>query len=161
MDYFGDVIKKCIARESSIEEDKTFVLSLTIQAKSLNTDNIKKLLDCNGFDVVSICKEKENEVHKESCYDSNIGKKVVVSQNIVIANNILMKTQHSLYKIAKVVLPKNLIGIVSDIKDNKYLVDFSASLDIDPRDIVEGYDSTPLTYNLDTYLLDSNQIEFI
>lgn len=161
MNYFDEVIKEYLSTEEPEEEVNTYTVNIQLQAKGLDTDHIENLLNHNGLKVISISGNEIKNTVKESSYPSNIGKKVIVSEDIVVANNILMKTCHSLYKISKVVLPKDSIGIIADVKDGKYVVDFSASLPIDPRYIVEGYDSTKLTYNLDLYSLDSSQVEFI
>jgi hypothetical protein len=145
IDWFDDVIKESITKESNYSEDNT------------NVEEMRDVLSSLGYDVSNISIVS----NKKPVLEDNIGKKVCTNYNLVVASNILMKTQYNLYKISKVVLPKGYIGVIGGVEDGKYIVSFDANLPISKDDITSGYDGTDLTYPLDQFNLSESEIQIM
>lgn len=153
--------------EESVEKNtaaNTYNLNIKVKAKSLNLETISKLLSGNGNEVLSIAEVAETNIKeadkKAPIFKSNIGKRVAVAQEVVVAENITIKTPTNIFKVSQVVLPVGTIGIVSEVKNKKYVVDFETSIPIRACDIVEGNYTSGLTYRLDTWGLTNKQLEF-
>lgn len=137
--WFDDVIKECCAEE---EPKQDF-------------NKMKEALSSLGFDVSSI-----NITSIENKED-NIGKRACVKESIVIASNVLIKTNYNLYRVAKVELPKGYIGVIDGVEDGKYSVNFDANLKIASEDIVAGYDGSEVTYPLDKFILSDKEVQIL
>lgn len=155
VNWFDDVIREKINEDYNNSDDRNVTVEISVSASKV--DELKQALasiNCGVKDVVV----KEAELPK---YEDNIGKRASVNYNLVIASDLLMKTQYSLYKIEKVILPKGYIGIISGYNDGKYEVSFDANLPIKKEDIVEGYDGVDLTYLLDKFNLSPSEISIM
>ena len=126
------------------------------QAPVQDINKMKEALSSLGFDVSSI-----NISAVEKNLEDNIGKRACVKSNIVVASNILIKTNYNLYHISQVVLPKGYIGVIGGVKDGKYTVDFDANLPVQASDVIEGYDGSELTYPLDNFELADNEVQIL
>ena len=119
-------------------------------------NKMKEALSSLGFDISSI-----NISAVEKNLEDNIGKRACVKSNIVVASNILIKTNYNLYRVSQVILPKGYLGVISGVEDGKYRVDFDANLPINSGDITDGFDGSNLTYPLDSYLLSSFEVQLL
>lgn len=119
-------------------------------------NNIESTLKSLGFDTSNIVIKL-----KDTPIQDNIGKRACVKNNIVVASNILIKTNYNLYKVSQVILPKGYLGVISGVEDGKYRVDFDANLPINSGDITDGFDGSNLTYPLDSYLLSSFEVQLL
>lgn len=144
--WFDEAIKEQLNKEELKE----------VQPREFNPEEMKRLLSSFGYDISSV-----SILNKNSCSEENIGKKVCVKNSLVIAANIIIKTNYNLYKVAKVVLPQGYIGVIGGVDSNKYVVDFDANLSILPEDVVEGYDGSDITYPLDKFELSANEVQFL
>lgn len=140
--WFDEEIK------ASLEEEQ--------QASSQDFTKMKEALSSMGFDVSGITISSA-----EKKLEDNIGKRACVKNSIVVASNILMKTNYSLYHISQVVLPKGYIGVIGGVENGKYTIDFDANLPVQASDIIEGYDGSELTYPLDKFELADNEVQIL
>lgn len=144
--WFDEVIKDTMA----VEPAQT-------TAVKADVNEMKEALAGLGYDVsnITIIANKEPDLKE------NIGKKASVKVNLVVASNLTIKTQLGLYKVAKVVLPRGYIGVISDFTDGKYKVNFDANLTVNASDIVNGYDGTDLTYLVDSVDLAPSEVSVL
>lgn len=126
------------------------------QASVPDINKMKEALSSLGFDISGI-----NISAVEKNLEDNIGKRACVKNNIVVASNILIKTNFNLYHISQVVLPKGYIGIIGSVENGKYAIDFDANLPVQASDIIEGYDGSELTYPLDKFELADNEVQIL
>lgn len=126
------------------------------QAPEQNINKMKEALSSLGFDISGI-----NISSVEKKLEDNIGKRACVKSNIVVASNILIKTNFNLYHISQVVLPKGYIGVIGGVENGKYTIDFDANLPVQASDIIEGYDGSNLTYPLDKFELADNEVQIL
>ena len=126
------------------------------QAPEQNITKMKEALSSLGFDISGI-----NISSVEKKLEDNIGKRACVKSNIVVASNILIKTNFNLYHISQVVLPKGYIGVIGGVENGKYTIDFDANLPVQASDIIEGYDGSNLTYPLDKFELADNEVQIL
>lgn len=138
--------------------DEEIRASLEKEEKTSEQDivKMKEALSSLGFDISGI-----NISTAEKKLEDNIGKRACVKSSIVVASNVLIKTNLNLYHIAQVVLPKGYIGIIGGVENGKYTVDFDANLPVQASDIIEGYDGSELTYPLDTFELADNEVQIL
>lgn len=141
INWFDDEIK------ASLEEEQT---------SSQDFTKMKEALSSMGFDVSGITISSADKK-----LEDNIGKRACVKTSIVVASNILIKTNYSLYHISQVVLPKGYIGVIGGVENGKYTVDFDANLPVQASDIIEGYDGSELTYPLDKFELADNEVQIL
>lgn len=144
--WFDEVIKDTMA----VEPAQT-------TAVKADVNEMKEALAGLGYDVSNIT----ITANKEPDLKENIGKKASVKVNLVVASNLTIKTQLGLYKVAKVVLPRGYIGVISDFTDGKYKVNFDANLTVNASDIVNGYDGTDLTYLVDSVDLAPSEVSVL
>ena len=95
--WFDEAIKEQLNKEE-LEE---------VKPKEFNPEEMKKILSSFGYDISDV-----SILNKNSCSEENIGKKICVKNSLVIAANIIIKTNYNLYKVAKVVLPQGYIGVI-------------------------------------------------
>ena len=144
--WFDEVIKDTMA----VEPAQT-------TAVKADVNEMKEALAGLGYDVSNITITANNEPDLKE----NIGKKASVKVNLVVASNLTIKTQLGLYKVAKVVLPRGYIGVISDFNNGKYKVNFDANLTVNASDIVNGYDGTDLTYLVDSVDLAPSEVSVL
>lgn len=144
--WFDEAIKEQLNKEELDE----------VKPKAFNQEEMKKILSSFGYDMSDV-----SILNKNSCSEENIGKKICVKNSLVIAANIIIKTNYNLYKVAKVVLPQGYIGVIGGVDNNKYVVDFDANLSISPEDVSEGYDGSNITYPLDKFELAASEVQVL
>lgn len=149
---FEDIINHCITEG---ELKKTSVLDFTVRVDGNKTAEVSALLEKHGFQVLQVTNRASVPV------EDNIGKQVAVSHPVIIAQDVTMKTPLSLYKIAKVVLPKGAVGTITGIDKDAYVIQFDTSLKVDPYDVVEGNLTNIPAYPISSYNLTPVQIEMI
>lgn len=125
---FEDVINHYIQEEQGLDT----LITLSVKAKGTDLDKLRSLLEQNGFEVVN------QEVANKLPNKQNIGKQITTVFPVVVARDVIIKTPLSLYRIAKVILPKDSIGTITAIENNKYVVNFDSDIKIDPYDVIEG-----------------------
>lgn len=125
---FEDVINHYIQEEQGLDT----LITLSVKAKGTALDKLRSILEQNGFEVVN------QEVATKLPNKQNIGKQITTVFPVVVARDVTIKTPLSLYRIAKVILPKDSIGTITAIENNKYVVNFDSDIKIDPYDVIEG-----------------------
>lgn len=143
--WFDEEIRESIAKEAAEQETPV-----------QDVDKMKEALSSLGFDVSGI-----NITAVDKKLEDNIGKRAYVKNSIIVASNVLIKTNYNLYRISQVVLPKGYIGVIGGVENGKYTIDFDANLPIQASDVVEGYDGSNLTYPLDKFELADNEVQIL
>lgn len=125
---FEDVINHYMQEEQGLDT----LITLSVKAKGTDLDKLRSILEQNGFEVVN------QEVATKLPNKQNIGKQITTVFPVVVARDITIKTPLSLYRIAKVTLPKDSVGTITAVENNKYIVNFDSDIKIDPYDVIEG-----------------------
>lgn len=118
-------------------------------------EDVRKALESLG------CIIEDEKVMFKDITAADLGKKVSITNPIVIASDIYIKTPLSKYKVKKVTIPDGLVGTIIGIGDFCYSVAFNCDIPLDPLDIVEGNLSDIPAYPLDYLDLTPEQITFL